>query len=262
MLDTIPKPLVFAHRGASMHAPENTLSAFKLALEQNANALEFDVQLSADKAVVIFHDHTLDRTTNGSGRVRDHDYIYLKSLNAGEAYGSAFSDQKIPSLEEVLEIFGKSTFYNVELKNNTTPFDDLPARVVSIIKNSGLSDRVLFSSFNPFALNKVYKLLPEVSRGFLFHNSFSIDLFTNIPLLPFDFQAAHLSFATLSSKRIESFHSSGKLVFTYTLNRPRDIQVALKIGVDGFFTDDPALARRTITEVYKQSSNIPAYQAP
>jgi glycerophosphoryl diester phosphodiesterase len=255
MLKNFPSPAVFAHRGASMHAPENTLPSFNLALEQGADALEFDVQLSSDKAVVVLHDHTLDRTTNGTGRVRDHNLDYLKTLNAGEAYGSAFSELKIPTLEEVLENFGTSTIYNIELKNRLTPFDDLPARVVSIIKNFRLMDRILFSSFNLVALKKTSKLLPNARKGILFRNSLKVDLLNNVPFLPFNFDTAHLAFSTLSSNRIKSFHSSGKLVFAYTLNHPHDIQTALNLGVDGFFTDDPALARRTLAENIQQSQN-------
>ena len=253
MLDIFPSPVVFAHRGASMHAPENTLPAFNLALEQGADALEFDVQLSADKAVVVLHDQTLDRTTNGTGRASDQNLEYLKTLNAGEAYGSAFSELKIPTLEDVLENFGTSTIYNIELKNFQTPSNDLPDRVASIIKNSKLTDRVLFSSFNLVALKKISKLLPNTIRGILLHKSWKVDLLNNIPYLPFNFDTAHLAFSTLSSKRIKRLHSSGKLVFTYTLNHPHDIQTALNLEVDGFFTDDPALARRTLAENIHQS---------
>jgi len=259
MLEIFPSPAIIAHRGASMHAPENTLSAFNLAIEQGADALEFDVQLTADKAVVVLHDDTLDRTTNGTGRVRDHNLDYLKTLNAGEAYGTAFSEQKIPTLEEVLENFGTSTIYNIELKNGLTPFNDLPGRVVSIIKNSKLMDQILFSSFNPVALKKTSKLLPNVRKGILLSNPWSVDLFNNVPFMPLNYDTVHIAFSTLSLKRINSFHSSGKLVFTYTLNHPHDIQTALNLGVDGFFTDDPALARRTLADNYQQSQNEIGY---
>ena len=83
MLDSLPRPVVIAHRGASAHAPENTLSAFKLAIDQGADVIEFDVQLSSDKSVVVYHDHSLERTTDGAGYVKDKNLDYLKSLNAG-----------------------------------------------------------------------------------------------------------------------------------------------------------------------------------
>lgn len=252
MLDLLPRPVVIAHRGASTHAPENTLSAFQLAIEQGADALEFDVQLSSDKCVVVIHDHTLDRTTNGSGRVKDKSLDFIQSLNAGHAYGPAFSNEKIPTLDEVFDKFGTSTFYIIELKNMVTPFDDLSNRIALIIKNSGLLDRVLISSFNPVALYKLEKLLPDVKKGLLLHSPLSVELSSYVSVFPFSYQSAHLSFYALNARRIKSFQSKGKLVFSYTLNHPRDIQTALSIGIDGFFTGDPALARRTLGEYHNK----------
>ena len=248
MLDLLPRPVVIAHRGASMHAPENTLSAFQLALDQEADAFEFDVQLSSDNSVIVIHDSTLDRTTNGSGLVKDHTLAALKTLNAGHAYGPAFPNEKIPTLDEVFDKFGTSTFYNIELKNSMTPFNDLPAMVAPIIENSGLLDQVLISSFNPVALHKMEKLLPDVKKGLLLHGSLSVELFRYVSIYPFTHQTTHLSFSSLNARRIKSFQSKGNLVFSYTLNHPRDIHTALDLGIDGFFTDDPALARRTLHE--------------
>lgn len=252
MLDLLPRPVVIAHRGASTHAPENTLSAFQLAIEQDADALEFDVQLSSDKSVVVIHDHTLDRTTNGSGRVKDKSLDVIQSLNAGHAYGPAFSNEKIPTLDDIFDKFRKSTFYIIELKNTVSPFDDLPNRIALIIKNSGLLDRVLISSFNPVALYKLERLLPDVKKGLLLHGPLSVELSSHVSVFPFSYQSVHLSFYALNARRIKSFQSKGKLVFSYTLNHPRDIQTALSIGIDGFFTGDPALARRTLGKYYNK----------
>ncbi len=248
MLDLLPRPVIIAHRGASKYAPENTFSAFQLALDQGSDSVEFDVQLSSDKSVIVMHDYTLDRTTDGSSWVRRHSLAVLKTLNAGKSYNPDFPDEKIPTLEEVFARFGASTFYNIELKNTSTPFDDLPAMVAPLIKNSGLEDQILISSFNPFALHKIEKLLPDVKKGLLLHSSLSIELFSQFSMHPFEYQTVHLPFSSLNARRIKSFQSKGKLVFSYTLNLPRDIRTALDLGVDGFFTDDPALARRTIHE--------------
>lgn len=248
MLDLFPSPVIIAHRGASKYAPENTFSAFQLALDQGSDAIEFDVQLSSDKSVIVMHDSTLDRTTDSSGWVRHHSLDVLKALNAGNSYGPGFPDEKIPTLEEVFSRFGASTFYNIELKNTSTPFDDLPAMVAPLIENSGLAGQILISSFNPYALFKIEKLLRDVQKGLLLHSSLSIEFFRNFSLHPFEYQTVHLPFSYLNVRRIKSFQSKGKLVFSYTLNHPRDIRAALNLGVDGFFTDDPALARRIIHE--------------
>ena len=246
MLDLFPSPVIIAHRGASRYAPENTFSAFQLALDQGSDAVEFDVQLSSDKSVIVMHDSTLDRTTDGSGWVRHHSLDVLKTLNAGNSYGPGFPDEKIPTLEEVFARFGASAFYNIELKNTSTPFDDLPAMVAPLIESSGLAGQILISSFNPFALYKIEKLLPDVKKGLLLHSSMSIELFSQFSMYPFEYQTVHLPFSSLNARRINAFHSKGKLVFSYTLNHLQDIQTALNLGVDGFFTDDPALSRRII----------------
>jgi len=249
MLDLLPRPVVIAHRGASAHAPENTLSAFQLALDQDADAIEFDVQLSSDKSVIVIHDSTLERTTNGSGLIKDHSLDVLKTLNIVHGCGPAFPDEKIPTLDEVFDKFGSSTFYNIELKYSLAPFDDLPAMVAPIIKNSGLLDHVLISSYNPIILHKIENLLPGVKKGLLLHSSLSVDLFRYVSIYRFEHQTIHLSFLSLNSRRVKSFQAKGKLVFSYTLNHPLDINKALNLKIDGFFTDDPALARRTLDKI-------------
>ena len=99
------------------------------------------------------------------GRLRACNLDYLKTLNAGKAYAPAYQDQKIPTLSEVFDEFGNKSFYNVEIKNLSSPLDDLPVRVAQTITDHQVLDRVLVSSFNPFALYKIEKLLPEVRKG-------------------------------------------------------------------------------------------------
>lgn len=246
MLDTLPRPVVIAHRGSSAHAPENTISAFELAIDQGADVIEFDVQLSSDKSVVVFHDHFLERTTDGAGYVKDQNLDYLKSLNAGKAYGSAYSDEKIPTLDEVFQQVGTDSFYNIELKNSLTPFDDLPSLVLRQIKSHNLIDKVLISSFNPFALIKLGNQNPKALKGLLLYHSLVVELSSRLAIIPFKYQTVHISFSSLTLNAIRAFQDKGNLVFSYTLNYPNDMRSALAYGVDGFFTDDPALARRTL----------------
>ena len=118
MLEALPRPVIFAHRGASAHAPENTIAAFELALAQQADAIELDVKLSSDGYVVVHHDDTVDRTTNGNGRIKDLSLAQLRSLDAGSFFAEKFRGEKIPTLEDVFEAVGKRTFINVELTNS------------------------------------------------------------------------------------------------------------------------------------------------
>src|SRR5512145_3180337 len=107
MLDSLPHPFIFAHRGASAHAPENTLAAFQLALAQHADGIELDVKLTADGHVVVIHDPTIERTTGAKGRVKDMSLADLRSLDAGSFFAQTFQREKIPTLEEVFETMGK-----------------------------------------------------------------------------------------------------------------------------------------------------------
>lgn len=105
MIGSLPKPVIIAHRGASAHAPENTLSAFNLARNLGAQAIELDVQLSLDQIVVVYHDTAVDRTTNSTGKIRDLPLSDLQNMNAGYIYGPAFENEIIPTLAQVFDDF-------------------------------------------------------------------------------------------------------------------------------------------------------------
>jgi len=244
----LPTPILLAHRGASAHAPENTMIAFNLAVSQGAPAIELDVQLSADDIVVVFHDRTASRTTNGSGKIRQHTLNHLKSLHAGAAFGSTFPDARVPTLEEVLNELDPNIYLNIELKNLSSPFDSLPGKVAKIIRKHQAKNRVLISSFNPIALTRMLRHLPSVPRGLLLHRPSHVDLCIFLPGLISGFQTINTSITCITEYRVDSLHKLGKKVYTYTLNHPDDIQYALNCGVDGFFTDDPALGLRILSE--------------
>ena len=248
MIKSIPRPVIIAHRGASAHAPENTLSAMKLALEQGADVIELDVQLTADNKVVVIHDTTLDRTTNGSGKIRNLNLSHLQRLNAGYAYGPAFPDEKIPTLESIFDALGSSTYFNIDLKNNQTPFNKLPLKVSGIIKKYKLEDRVIVSSFNPSALHMINKVSPGLWQGLLLSRPIHLSLIRLFSFLSSKYQSIHISLSSLRIRTVKYLQQNNKLVFAYTINHPKDILYAKKCGLDGFFTDDPALARRTLSK--------------
>src|SRR5512140_263558 len=132
MLPDLPRPVVFAHRGASAHAPENTLASFDLAFAQGADAIELDAQLTADGEIVVFHDATLDRATDGTGRLSQKTLAELRALDAGSSFSPKHRGEKIPLLEEVFDAVGKKLFINVELKNYHAPRNDLVPRVCEL----------------------------------------------------------------------------------------------------------------------------------
>ena len=134
-------PFIFAHRGASAHAPENTLAAFELAVESGAHGIELDVKLSADNKVIVLHDQTVDRTTDGFGDVRTLLSSTLRELNASHHFPGQYPIQHVPTLDEVIELVGQRTYFNFELTNLSTPRDELPDRVGEAIVHHGIEDR-------------------------------------------------------------------------------------------------------------------------
>jgi glycerophosphoryl diester phosphodiesterase len=248
MLTSLPQPVIFAHRGASAHAPENTLAAFELALAQNADAIELDVKLSADGSAVVIHDSTVDRTTGSRGRVKDLSFQQLKLLDAGGSFSEKYRGEKIPALEEVFEAVGQRTFINVELTNYTSPRDSLVETVCMLVKKFGLEKRVLFSSFFASNLSKARAYLPEVPRGLL---AFGGLLGAWARSFGFNFgryEALHPYLKDVTSQQVQRVHRLNRRIHVWTVNEAEDMRRLFHWGVDAIFTDDPQLAVQVRSE--------------
>jgi len=241
-LETLSQPVIFAHRGASAYAPENTLAAFELALTQQTDAIELDVKLSADGQVVVIHDPTVDRTTNGQGKVKNLTLAQLKSLDAGRSFSRESTGDKIPTLEEVFESVGKRTFINVELTNYTTRGDDLVERVCMLVKKHQMQNRVLFSSFFASNLSKARSYLPQVPRGLLAMNGLLGVWSRSFGFTFGKYDALHPNLNDITQQEIIRVHRLKRHVYVWTVNREEDMHRLFYWGVDGIFTDDPQLA--------------------
>jgi glycerophosphoryl diester phosphodiesterase len=245
----LKSPIIFAHRGSSVYAPENTMAAFTLAVQQQADAVELDVKLSADGQVVVMHDETVDRTTDGTGWVNALTLTELKRLDAGSKFNLAYHSEKIPTLAEVFEAVGNKIIINVELKNFASPIDDLPDKVVSLIKKHGLERSVILSSFNPIALIRARFLLPKVPMGLLTISGLgNVTLRSRLvrfgPLL-----ALHSAYGDVSSELVFAAHKLRTRINAFTVNQPEIMQRLFELGVDGIFTDDPLLAQKVLSEI-------------
>jgi glycerophosphoryl diester phosphodiesterase len=240
-------PLIFAHRGASAHAPENTLAAFELAIQQNADVIELDTKLSADGHVVVIHDQSVDRTTKGSGRVSELTLARLRELDAGSHFSDTFRGEQIPTLEEVLEIYAGRTFLNIELTNYSSPFDALPMKVAQLIDRCDLETQILVSSFHPVPLLRFHHLLPSIPIGFLAKRGAAGAIsrsWVGNALIPY--QAIHLEKNDVSPALITKVHQSGKQVHAFTVNSADEMAKLLSLNVDGIITDDPIIAHQVI----------------
>lgn len=248
-----PNPAVIAHRGASAYAPENTLAAFKLALQQGADGIELDAKLTADGQVVVIHDATVDRTTPHHGRVVDFRLNDLRKMDAGSHFDIAFKGEPIPSLEEVFKAVGLLTIINVELTNYAAPNDSLPDKVAELVHRHKLAGRVIFSSFNPIALIRIRRLVPEAPVGLLTAPGPRGALLRSWigGLLGYD--ALHPHYGDVTPSLVARAHRRGRKVFTWTVNPEDEIRRLIALNVDGIITDDPILGRRLAGTAAQQS---------
>jgi glycerophosphoryl diester phosphodiesterase len=240
-------PLIFAHRGASAHAPENTIAAFELAIQQNADVIELDTKLSADGHVVVIHDQSVDRTTNSSGQVSELTLASLRELDAGSHFSPTFHGEQIPTLEEVLEIFAGKILLNIELTNYRSPFDALPMKIAQILDQTNLETQILVSSFHPVPLRRFHHLLPSIPIGFLAKRGAAGAIsrsWIGSALIPF--QAIHPEKSDISAAFISKAHRAGKRVHTFTVNSADEMEKLSELKIDGIITDDPLLAHQVV----------------
>lgn len=224
--------LIFAHRGASDQAPENTLAAFALAIEQQADGIELDVFEHQGEFWVI-HDHRLDRTTNGRGLLSDHSVAELQTLHAGNG-------QPIPTLKDALQLISGRVKVNIEIKGLNDP-SALLTQLQQAEQNNGFADQLLLiSSFNHHYLKAIHNLAPERPVGALTAS------------LPLDYAAfasalnawsVHIELGLVTPAFVQDAHQRGLKVLVYTVDHPQDIQRMQRYRVDGIFSNNPKQAR-------------------
>lgn len=236
-------PLIFAHRGASALAPENTLSSFRLAKELEADGIELDVMLSSDKQLVVIHDTTVNRTTNGLGKVPAMTYNELRKLDAGCRFGEQFKGEHLPTLSEVFEVVGKDMIINVELKNYHAPLDDLAVHVVRLIEQFGLQDTTLLSSFNPLNASKARATNPAIPFGLLTEPGWMGGLFRGVVGRAFGYQALHPYSKDANVRMVELLHRQSKQCNVWTVDDPAELLRMRDLGVDAVICNNPSAAR-------------------
>lgn len=229
---------IIGHRGGAAGYPENTLASFKKAVELGADGVEFDVQLTEDGEVVVIHDELIDRTLTESGLVRDYTLSELKEMSAGEYYSPDFKDEKIPTLREVLEIVSGLEVINIELKN-FLDYPELEEKVLKMVEEFGIMDKVIISSFNHQSLQKVQKLHPKIKTGALL-----MARMINPADYAFKrgFNALNLHFLTADRDIIEKAHFMGLDLNVYTVNQPEAVAELTAAGVDMIITDNVEMA--------------------
>lgn len=221
--------LRIGHRGAMGYAPENTLLSFQKALDFKVDMIELDVQLCKTGELVVIHDLTVDRTTNGEGYVSELTLEELKKLNAGE-------DQQIPLLTEVLDFIDRKVKVNIELKGKGTAYK-VGQLIYEYIKNNRWKgEDFIVSSFDHQELKLFKQGYPKIPVGVLIYH-----LPHDLAQLAEDFKAQYLnaSLAFYSKELVEDAHERGIQVLIYTVNDKKDIERCRKDGVDGVFSNYP-----------------------
>lgn len=233
---TASRTLIIGHRGASADAPENSLQALALALDQGADGIEFDVQLSADGRPVILHDDTVDRTTNGRGRVDDLTWVELQRLDLGNG-------ESVPALDELFDLLGDQPLYNLELKTRGFADKGLEAAVATCIQAHGLEARVLVSSFSPPALRRAQRYLPgRVALGLLREREI-----TQLACRLLRVQADHPQHTLIDASSMSWAAANNYRVHTWTVDEPAEARRLADLGVHGIITNTPGRLRAILT---------------
>ena len=231
--------LIWGHRGAPEAAPENTISAFQAAVSQGAHGVELDVMFSSDGEIVVIHDYTLDKTTDGSGPVKDYSLAELKRLDAGSRFSEEFSGEPIPTLQEVIDALDSSVFLNIEIKSETPATDGLEKAVAHTVAQNNLYDRVIVSSFNPISLIRVKMADKRIDVGLIYAPDLANYLSEGwfVPILrP---EALHPRFDMVDEDYMEWARKKGFQVSVWTVNETEDMKRMLDLGVDSIITDRP-----------------------
>lgn len=224
--------LVIAHRGASAAAPENTLAAFRLAADQGADGIELDVQATADGHLVVIHDATVDRTTDGTGAVAALTLQQLCRFDAGRKFAPAFAGERIPLLAEVFEAVRARLLVDVEVKAA-----GIEGLLVDLVRRMELTRLVLISSFDMQVVARVRELAPEIPAGLL-------QLAAHPQVAARLGAAAYLpSIGTLTADTLTFCRQYDLRVITWTVCTEAEARHALSVGVDGMIADDPVFAR-------------------
>lgn len=231
------KTIVYAHRGASGSAPENTMAAFKKAVEMGSHGIECDVQMTKDGRLVICHDEQLDRTTNSKGLIKDKTFEELKSLDAGSWFGKGYEGQRIPLLEELLDLVKKSGIYiNIELKNGIVLYEGMEELVISMVKDFGLQDKTILSSFNHYSLFEVKQKHPEIFTGALYMEGL-YHPWEYLKSISCD--CAHPFYMAIKPEIAKGLIEQGYSINTFTVDDPNTAAMLIKAGVEGIITNHP-----------------------
>ncbi|MCU4862986.1 glycerophosphodiester phosphodiesterase [Bacillus cereus] len=236
-----------AHRGASAYAPEHTIAAYQLGQQMNGDYIEIDLQMTKDGHLVAMHDETLNRTTNGTGLVKEYTLEEIKQLNAGSLFNEKypnlakkdFEDAKVPTLEEIIETFGNGANYYIETKS-PDEYAGMEEKLLEIIKHYEISDNVIIQSFSEESLQKIHSLDVTLPLVQLLPYKKAVQL-TELEIKKYKTYciALGMNYKYIDSAYVKRIKKHGLEVHPFTVDNEKDMKKLLLWGVDGMFTNDP-----------------------
>lgn len=240
---------IIAHRGASAYAPENTHSAFKLAIQMKAEMIELDILLTRDGIPVVIHDEKLKRTTTGKGRVKEFTLKELKELDTGSWFGPEFKDEPFPTLEEVLNYTKNVIAVNIEIKTESVT-DEVKEGVVEksleIVKRVGVEDQVIFSSFDYRVMKHLEQLDPEMPKAILYEKKQSGRKLPSELVNEYKVDAFNCSYKQLSDKWVQDLTSHNIPFNIYTVDDESKMKELISKGASGIFSNKPDVLRQVV----------------
>lgn len=251
------KTLVWAHRGASGYAPENTMAAFEKAVELGADGIELDVQMTKDGELVIIHDETIERVSNGTGWVKDFTYTQLLKYNFNKKYPE-YGKMQIPTLEEVYALIKPTELtINVEIKTGTVFYPEIEARVIDLTDRMRLNERVLYSSFNHYTVKKIKQINPFALTGMLYRDGIINPVSYGAYVVGAD--AMHPSFYNFQYPGFrEDCRKHGLKNHVWTINQEEHMRMVCEWQADAMITNYPDRGKR-IAEEYRNGKLMPEF---
>ena len=253
MNDDVDKVLLIGHRGAAKLAPENTLASIKASLEYSPDRIEVDIQQSKDGIIYILHDETLDRTTNGTGLMKNYNADELNKLEAGSFFSDEFKNEKIPTLDEAFELINGQSVFLIEIKMDGDFYPNIEESLVKTIQKYNAHSWVIVHSFNTKALETIHALDSTITLHKLF-----IAKLNFIPMLydgkifwqnlsAFDYCTEFGVYSSfINPHLVKVIHENGQKINAWTVNDTIEAQRLINMGVDGIITDVPNLMKPII----------------
>ena len=245
----LPKPLIIAHRGCSEQAPENTMAAFRKAVNAGADMIELDVRESSDNKLVVIHDKRIRRTTQQRGEVRSYTAAELRRMDNGSWFAPAFAHERILRLSEALHLTKRGILFNIEIKTDVKTNADAVAEILlRDVAKEDCAHQVIFTSFNHKVIKAINQRDPGAATGILFN---PLKNFRRSPaqlIAHAHAQAFICSKYQINADVVADTQRSGYKVFVFGIATVRDVKRMLKLGVDGLIANDPRFIRAAVDE--------------